>query len=85
MAYHRTGTILTVIFTAIATLLTFIAFVVDMALFGVARNHFRQQGAFAQYGNANWLTLAALVALGLGFCSVTCGVFRSYIGRKGSR
>ena len=49
-----------------------------MSLFGVARKEFRDQGYSAQYGNANWLTLGALIALLLGFVASTVGIFGRY-------
>jgi hypothetical protein len=63
---------------ALATFLTFIVFIIDMVLFGIARNRLRGQGLVAQYGNANWLTLGAFLALLLGFCTGACGVFGRY-------
>lgn len=70
--------------SAIATLATLVAFIVDMALFGIVRDRFRHDGIQCQYGNANWLTLGALVALVLGFCTSACGVFGRYRRRKDS-
>jgi hypothetical protein len=82
-AFHRAGIVLMSLFAAIATLTTLVSFMVDMVVFGIARDRLRERGARAQYSNANWLTLGALVALGLGFCGSTCGIFGSYRGRKG--
>jgi hypothetical protein len=62
----------------LALLATFVAWVIDMILFGIARQRYRDAGDIAQYGNANWLTLGALVALLLGFCASACGVFGRY-------
>lgn|ERR1700722_2005434 len=81
--YHRAGTVLMSLLAATAALTTLIAFVADMVLFGIVRDRYWGKGAHAQYSNANWLTLCALVALGLGFCGSTCGIFGSYRGRKG--
>ena len=61
-----------------ALLATFVVFIIDMILFGIARQRYRDAGEIAQYGNANWLTLGALVALLLGFCTSACGVFGPY-------
>ncbi|KAK0502878.1 pali-domain-containing protein [Armillaria luteobubalina] len=77
-SYHRAGTVLMSLLAALATLVTLVAWVIDMVLFGIARNHFRNQNVSAQYGNACWLTLGALVALLLAFCASACGVFGSY-------
>ncbi|KAG8902852.1 hypothetical protein FRB99_004014 [Tulasnella sp. 403] len=81
-AYHRSGTILMSIATAVAAVVTLVAWVVDMVLFGITRNHLRGQGYPAQYGNANWMTLGALVALLLGFCTSICGIFGRYRMRR---
>jgi len=80
--YHRAGTVVMALLAALATLTTLVAFVVDMVLFGIARKHFRDDGAEANYGNANWLAAGALVALVLGFCGATCGVFGRYRRRR---
>lgn len=81
-SYHRSGTILMTIFASLATIVTLVAWVIDMALFGIAKNKYKDQGTPAQYGNANWLTLGALVALLLGFCVGICGVFGRYRKRR---
>ncbi|KAF5372898.1 hypothetical protein D9758_001775 [Tetrapyrgos nigripes] len=78
VGYHRAGTVIMTLLAALATIITFIAFVLDMVLFGIARNRFRDQGTQAEYGNANWLTLGALVALLLGTCASGCGIFGRY-------
>lgn len=54
-------------------------------LWGVARNRIRDTGASAQYGNANWLTLAALVSLVLGFCAGTLGACGRGRRRRGEK
>lgn len=46
---------------ALAFLTTLVAWVLDMVLFGIARNRFRDNGYNSQYGNATWLTLGAMV------------------------
>lgn len=81
-SYHRVGTILMTLLSGLATLATLLAFIIDMVLFGITRNRIRRDGTPAQYGNANWLVLGALVALMLGFCASTCGVFGRYRRRK---
>lgn len=68
--------------SGLATLATLLAFIIDMVLFGITRNRIRRDGTPAQYGNANWLVLGALVALMLGFCASACGVFGRYRRRK---
>ncbi|KAF9050134.1 actin cortical patch SUR7/pH-response regulator pali [Panaeolus papilionaceus] len=79
----RIGTIGMTFFTGLAALTTFIAWVIDMILFGIARQRYRNESIHSQYGNANWLTLGALVALLLGFCASACGVFGRYRRRRG--
>jgi hypothetical protein len=64
--------------SSLAALVTFVAFVLDMTLWSIARHEFHKLGLSAQYGNAVWLTLGALVALALGFCTSTFGIFGSY-------
>ncbi|KAG6918051.1 hypothetical protein DXG01_016707 [Tephrocybe rancida] len=81
-AYHRIGTIFMSLLAGLATLVTLVAFVLDMVLFGITRHRLRNAGFNAQFGNANWLTLGALVALLLGFCASACGVFGRYRRRK---
>jgi len=80
--YHRAGTVLMTLMSGLALLTTFIIFVIDMILFGIARERYRADGTFAQYGNANWLTLGAFVALLLGFCTSACGIFGHYRRRR---
>ncbi|KII92365.1 hypothetical protein PLICRDRAFT_37134 [Plicaturopsis crispa FD-325 SS-3] len=80
--YHRAGTVLMSLLATLAALATLVAWVVDMVLFGIARKHFRDAGATAQYGNANWITLGALVALWIGACAAGCGVFGHYRRRR---
>ena len=66
----------------LALLATFVVWVIDMILFGIARQRYRNDGEIAQYGNANWLTLGALVALLLAFFASACGVFGHYKRRR---
>ncbi len=68
--------------SSLAALVTLVAFVLDIVLFSIARHEFRKFGWSSQYGNAIWLTLGALVALMLGFCTSTVGVFGSYRRRR---
>jgi len=78
--YHRAGSVFMSLLSALATICTLIAWVISMALFGIARTHIRNdvRGATAQYGNANWIAIGALAALLIGFCTATCGVFGHY-------
>lgn len=77
-AYHRAGTVFMSLLAALAMLCTLVAWVVSMSLFGVVRDRLRNNGIDANWGNANWLALGALVALLLGFCTAACGVFGHY-------
>ncbi|KAI0268630.1 hypothetical protein BC834DRAFT_932748 [Gloeopeniophorella convolvens] len=77
-SYHRSGTVFMALASALATLVTLVAWIIDMVLFSIARHEFRESGWSSQYGNATWMTLGALVALLLGFCSSICGVFGPY-------
>jgi len=82
--YHRVGTILMSLIAALAAMLTLIIWIIDMVLWGIARNRIRHDGpdgATAQYGNANWLTLGALIALMLGFCAAGLGSCGRYSRR----
>ncbi|KAI0320786.1 pali-domain-containing protein [Amylostereum chailletii] len=81
-SYHRAGTVFMALASALAMLATLVAWVIDMVLFGIARTQFRDAGFSAQYGNATWITLGALVALLAGFCTSACGVFGSYRRRR---
>ena len=74
----RPGTILMSLCAALAAILTFAAFIIDMVLFGTVRKRFRDQGIPAQYGNANWLTIGALASLLLAFCLGICGVMHRH-------
>lgn len=78
LANLRIGTIFMTLLAGLALLATFVVWVIDMILFGIGRQRYRDAGEIAQYGNANWLTLGALVALLLAFCASACGVFGRY-------
>ena len=67
-----------ILLAGLALLTTFVVWVIDMILFGIARQRYRDAGEKAQYGNANWLTLGALVAIMLSFCASVCGAFGRY-------
>lgn len=83
IANSRFGTILMTVFSSLAAILTLVIFIIDMVLFGIARNRYRDIDIPAQYGNANWMVLGALVALIIGFCASACGVFGRYRKRRG--
>jgi hypothetical protein len=74
--FSRIGTILMSLSAALATLITLVIWVIDMSLWGIVRNRIRNHGppgSTANYGNANWLVLGALIALLLGFCTAAFG------------
>jgi len=75
---HRAGTAAMIFLAALTNVVCIMAFLFDMVLFGIARNSFRGQGIPSQYGNACWLTLAALVSIFLGFSTAACGMFSRY-------
>jgi hypothetical protein len=77
-AKYRIGTVFMTLLAGLALLTTFVAWVIDMILFGIGRQRYRDTGVKAQYGNANWLTVGALGALLLAFCASACGVFGNY-------
>ena len=68
--------------SALAFLVTLVAWIIEMALFGIARDHVRDRGGVANYENANWLVLGALVALFIAFFASLCGIFGSYRNRR---
>jgi len=80
--YHRVGTVFMALLAGLATVITFVIWVIDMVLFGIVRNRYRDQGIPAQYGNANWLTLGAVIALLLATCTGACGIFGRYSYRR---
>lgn len=82
MTHHRSGTVFMTLVTGLAAIATLIAWVIDLSLFGIARQQFKDQGYSAQYGNANWLTLGALIALLIGFVASIIGIFGRYKKRR---
>ena len=80
--HFRVCAIIMTLLTGFGMMTTFVAWVIDMILFGIARQRYRNDGDIAQYGNANWLTLGALIALLLGFCFSTCSIFGRYKRRR---
>ncbi|KAM5531092.1 hypothetical protein V8D89_015257 [Ganoderma adspersum] len=77
-AYHRAGTVFMMLTSTLAFLVTLVAWVLEMVLFGTARHHMRDRGLDATWGNANWLVLGALVALFIAFFASLCGSFGRY-------
>lgn len=64
--------------SALALLITLIVWVLELALFTIARDRARERGMEATLGNANWLVPIALVALILGFIGAARGCFGNY-------
>lgn len=73
------------ILAGLATLCTLVAWIISMSLFGTVRDRLRSEGINANWGNANWLALGALVALLLGSCTAACGIFGHYRDRRSRR
>ena len=80
--YHRAGTVFMTLVSALAFLTTLVVWIIEMVLFGVARDHIRGRGDIANYGNANWLVLGAFVSLLFAFLVSACGIFGSYRKRS---
>jgi len=78
ISYDRLGTILMTMASSLAFLVTTIAFSIDMILWNIVQARIKNDGDTATLGNANWLTLGALVALILGSCAAGCGSFGRY-------
>jgi hypothetical protein len=72
------------VFSALGVLVTTVAFVVDMILWNIVRQRIRDDtsGNSAALSNANWMTLAGLLALVLATCAAGCGSFGRYQRRK---
>jgi len=81
--YSRFGTIMMTISSVLAVLVTLVAWIVDLALFGIVKTEVINNGGSAQYGIANWFTIAAWVSLCIGFCTSLCGSFGRYRHRYG--
>ncbi|KAI0046054.1 pali-domain-containing protein [Auriscalpium vulgare] len=81
-AYHRMGTVFMSLAASLALVVTLVAWILEMTLFGIVRSHFRDNGWSAQYGNASWLVLGALVSLLVGACMAACGVCGPYRRRR---
>ncbi|TFK74077.1 pali-domain-containing protein [Pluteus cervinus] len=79
---HRFFVLFMAMLSGLAALITLLAFVLDMVMFGITRGVFRRAGVSANYGNANWLTLGALFALLFGFCASALGLFGRYRKRR---
>ncbi|KAG7095846.1 hypothetical protein E1B28_006541 [Marasmius oreades] len=65
------GTALMAIFFGLAMVVAFVAWIVDMALFGFVSNQLSGLGIHTEWGNATWLVLVAFVAFLVGFILIT--------------
>nr|GAT57672.1 predicted protein [Mycena chlorophos] len=74
LVYNRTASAAAVFFSALGAVLSLLAFLFDMVLFGVAHDAFRKQNIGSQYGNACWMTLAGFISLSCAFVAASCGV-----------
>ncbi|KAF9520494.1 hypothetical protein BS47DRAFT_636268 [Hydnum rufescens UP504] len=79
-SYSRVGTILMTVVSSLALFVTLVVFSIDMILWNIVRNQIRSDtsGNSATLGNANWLTLGAIIALVMGSCAAGCGSFGRY-------
>ncbi|KAI4523462.1 pali-domain-containing protein [Schizophyllum commune Tattone D] len=80
--YHRVGTVFMSLLSGLALLVTLVAWVIDMVLFGIVKARLHDQNVDAKWGNANWIGLGAFGALLIGFCASSCGIFGSYRRRR---
>lgn len=74
--YHRVGTILMTLFSAVALLVTLVAWVLSMVLFGIARNRLHDRGYGAKFQNAEWIRECLLSSVPLAHLLITF-VFQS--------
>jgi len=72
-AASRFATIMMSMAAALGALVTLVVFVFDMVIFNILRNRIRDAGGDAMLGNANWLTVGAVVAFFLSMCTSFCG------------
>lgn len=72
-AASRFATIMMSMAAALGALVTLVVFVFDMVIFNILRNRVRDAGGDAMLGNANWLTVGAVVAFFLSMCTSFCG------------
>ncbi len=64
--------------SSLAFFVTVVVFSIDMILWNIVRTRIRNDGGTATLGNANWLTVGALIALTIGSCAAGCGSFGRY-------
>ena len=69
---HYSGPAFGSFFSGLAFTLTLIVWIIDLVLWGIVKNVLKDNGISAGYGNANWLTLGALIVLSGD--SVGCGI-----------
>ncbi|EIW72179.1 hypothetical protein M231_01850 [Tremella mesenterica] len=69
----RIATIFMALLESLAAVIALVVFVIDMVLWNLVKNRLRDGGYTATLGNANWLTVGAVVALFLSMCTSVCG------------
>lgn len=74
-AGSRALTILMALSNFIGGIIALVVFVIDMVLWNILRNRIRNAGYDAMLGNANWLTVGAVVAAFLASFTACCGAF----------
>ncbi|KAK8853388.1 hypothetical protein IAR55_004092 [Kwoniella newhampshirensis] len=72
-AASRVATIFMALLSALGAIVALVVFVIDMVLWNVLKNRIHDAGGSASLGNANWLTVGAVVSLFLAMCTSVCG------------
>jgi len=72
-AASRIATIFMSLFAALGAIAALVIFVIDMVLWNLIKNRVVDAGFTAKLGNANWLTVGAVVAYFLSMCTSLCG------------
>ncbi|CDZ97306.1 Actin cortical patch SUR7/pH-response regulator PalI [Phaffia rhodozyma] len=83
-ASSRASTILMVIASLLALLVTGVAWIINMIAFGIARNRVRNAGGQASYENGEWILLGAFASLILASFFAVCGSFGRFRSDRGA-
>jgi hypothetical protein len=81
----RFSSLMTLLASLLAAVLTTAIFVIDVVLVAVVRHHVRDQSdnnVTAKYGNGVWMVLGAMIALWLAIITATCGIFQILRNRR---
>ncbi|KAH9942282.1 uncharacterized protein BXZ73DRAFT_74567 [Epithele typhae] len=78
-SFAATGIILMAAFSLLAFPIALVAWILEMILFGVARQRLRSHGVDAAWGNANWMVLGALFTLLVGLATFAFAVALSMV------